>query len=393
VNVVDVVGAVVATARGSDVVHRPGPAELEAAGLYEPGADDAASRLALLEYLVGLGATLEDLAAAKPDELPGLASTIALWANRESLTTDDVVVAAGVERSFVTRAWRAAGFPEPDIDAGGPTFLHRDVELFQILGAGIELLGEDVTIQLLRVIGAAAARVADATVSAFIVNVASPAVEADPSGLQLAQASAESMLLLDGLARGFDTLLRHHIQRGFRPDVLEAVSGVDLVRRSVGFADLVDSTAWTQQLDLFGLAHALNQFDATASEIVVEHGGRVVKLIGDEVLFVAGNPVVGVAIGLALIRAFESEAVLPPVRVGIATGEVLARDGDYSGPVVNLAARAVKLAAPSTLLVDEPTRAALRDVPAVWCADARAYVLKGFAEPVHLAQVMNSSDT
>jgi len=375
------------------VVHRPGPADFEAAGLYEPGADDAASRLALLEYLVGLGATLEDLAAAQSDELPGLASTIALWANREPLTTEDVAIAAGVEQSFVARAWRAAGFPEPDVDADGPTFLQRDVELLQIVGAGIELFGEEVTIQLLRVIGAAAARVADAIVSAFIVNVASPAVEADPSGLQLAQASAESMLLLDGLARGFDTLLRHHIQRGFRPDVLETVSGVDLVRRSVGFADLVDSTAWVQQLDLFGLAHALTGFDATASEIVVGHGGRVVKLIGDEVLFVADNPVAAADIGLALIQAFESDDVLPPVRVGIATGDVLARDGDYSGPVVNLAARAVKLAAPSTLLVDEPTRAGLRAVPALWCAAARPYLLKGFAQRVHLSQVTYSPNS
>lgn len=375
------------------MVHRPGPADFEAAGLYEPGADDAASRLALLEYLVGLGATLEDLAAAQSDELPGLASTIALWANREPLTTEDVAIAAGVEQSFVARAWRAAGFPEPDVDADGPTFLQRDVELLQIVGAGIELFGEEVTIQLLRVIGAAAARVADAIVSAFIVNVASPAVEADPSGLQLAQASAESMLLLDGLARGFDTLLRHHIQRGFRPDVLETVSGVDLVRRSVGFADLVDSTAWVQQLDLFGLAHALTGFDATASEIVVGHGGRVVKLIGDEVLFVADNPVAAADIGLALIQAFESDDVLPPVRVGIATGDVLARDGDYSGPVVNLAARAVKLAAPSTLLVDEPTRAGLRAVPALWCAAARPYLLKGFAQRVHLSQVTYSPNS
>jgi hypothetical protein len=188
-----------------------------------------------------------------------------------------------------------------------------------------------VTIQLLRVIGAAAARVADATVSVFIVNVASPAVEADPSGLQLARANAESMLLLDGLARGFDTLLRHNIGRGFRSDVLETLAGVDLVRRSVGFADLVDSTAWTQQLDLRVLAQVLTRFDTTASQIVVGHGGRVVKLIGDEVLFVSDNPVSAADIGLALIRTFESDEALPPVRVGIATGEVLARDGITPG--------------------------------------------------------------
>jgi len=374
------------------VVHRPGPAELEAAGVYEPDSDDAPSRLALLEYLIGLGATLEELAAAEPDELPGLASTITLWANREMLTSHEVATAAGVEPSLVARAWRTAGLPEPAVDATSRMFSRRDVELLEIIGAGITLLGEDVTIQLLRVIGAAAARVADATVSAFIVNVASPAVEADPSGLQLARANAESIALLDGLARGFDTLLRHHIQRGFRRDVSDTLSGVDLVVRSVGFADLVDSTAWTQQLDLRVLANALTRFDATASEIVVRHGGLVVKLIGDEVLFVTNNPAAAVDVGLALINTFASDDVLPAVRVGIATGEVLARDGDYSGPIVNLAARAVKLAAPSTLLVDQPTRDAIRNLSSLSCAEPHAYALKGFADQVELSQVTASPD-
>jgi class 3 adenylate cyclase len=374
------------------VVQPPGPAELEAAGLYEPEADDASSRLALLEYLISLGATLEELTAAEPDELPGLASTITLWANREMLTSDEVAAAAGVEPSLVVRAWRAVGLPAPAVEVTSRMFSQRDVELVQIIGAGIELLGEDVTIQLLRVIGSAAARVADATVSAFIVNVASPAVEADPSGLQLARANAESLLMLDGVARGFDTLLRHHIQRGFRRDVSDTLSGVDLVRRSVGFADLVDSTAWTQQLDLRVLAHALTRFDATASEIVVGHGGLVVKLIGDEVMFVAHDPAAAVDIGLALINAFASDDELPAVRVGITTGDVLARDGDYSGPIVNLAARAVKLAAPSTLLVDQPTRDAIHDVSSLSCAEPHAHVLKGFADQVALSQVTSSAN-
>jgi adenylate cyclase len=321
-----------------------------------------------------------------------LASTITLWANREMLTSDEVAAAAGVEPSLVVRAWRAVGLPAPAVEVTSRMFSQRDVELVQIIGAGIELLGEDVTIQLLRVIGSAAARVADATVSAFIVNVASPAVEADPSGLQLARANAESLLMLDGVARGFDTLLRHHIQRGFRRDVSDTLSGVDLVRRSVGFADLVDSTAWTQQLDLRVLAHALTRFDATASEIVVGHGGLVVKLIGDEVMFVANDPAAAVDIGLALIDAFASDDVLPEVRVGIATGDVLARDGDYSGPIVNLAARAVKLAAPSTLLVDQPTRDAIHDVSSLSCAEPHAYVLKGFADQVEFSQVTSSAN-
>jgi adenylate cyclase len=371
---------------------RPGPAELEAVGLYDPDADDASDRLALLEYLIGLGATIDDLVAAKPGELPLVASTIALWGDREFFTIDELAAAAGVEHSLIARAWRAAGFPEPDQNPELRTFTRRDVETLEIMRAGIEFLGEDVTIQLLRVLGAGAARLADASVSAFVVNVGPQAVEQDPSGLALARANAESMMLLDGLTRAFDTLLRHQIERAFRPlEVMENVSAVDLVRRSVGFADLVDSTAWTQQQDLVALSRALTRFDATASEIVVGHGGQVVKLIGDEVMFVANDAAAAVDIALALISAFESHEVLPAVRAGIATGEVLARDGDYSGPVVNLAARAVKIAPPSTLLVDPTTGDALHDFPSFSCREARAYSLKGFAERVQLSRVTRST--
>ena len=375
---------------GSD--ERPGAAELEAAGLYDPAAADAPEHLALLEYLVSFGATIDDLVAAQPGELPQLASTIALWGDRRRLTLDEVAAAAGVEPEFIARTWRAAGFPEPDPDPEVRTFSHRDVEILTIMRAGIEFLGEEVTLQMIRVLGAAAARVADASVSAFVVNIVPQALEDDPSGLELARANAESMVLIDGLSSGFDTLLRHHIERGFRPpEMIAAAEGIDLIRRSIGFADLVDSTAWTQQLELPVLSHALSTFDATASEAVIGRGGRVVKLIGDEIMFAAPDPLTAADIALALVEAFADHHVLPPVRVGIATGDVLARDGDFSGAVVNLAARAVKIARPSTVLVDPETRLALDGVPHLSCRTAGTFKLKGFDGRVRLSRVKRAT--
>ena len=365
----------------------PRTEELVAAGLYDPDAEDASERLALLQYLVGLGATIDDLVAAGPGEWQVLASSIGLWGDRDRLTLDEVADAAGVEPEVVARMWRAAGFPESD-RGRDRTFVRRDVELLAVMRAGMELLGEGVTIQMIRVLGAAAARVADASVSAFVVNVVPQALERDPSGLELARANAESMVLLDGLTSSFDTLLRHHIERGFRPaPTVDAVVGIDLVRRSIGFADLVDSTAWTQQLELPALSRALSLFDSEASEIVVGGGGQVVKLIGDGVMFVAHDAVVATGIALDLVDGFAAHRVLPPVRSGIATGDVLAREGDYSGAVVNLAARAVSTARPSTLLVDSETRAALDRSTAFSCRAAGAFSLKGFHERVELSRV------
>ena len=243
-------------------------------------------------------------------------------------------------------------------------------------------------IQLARVLGAAAARVADASVSAFVVNVVPQALEDDPSGLELTRANVESMVLLDGMTHGFDTLLRHQIERGFRPgDMIDTAAGIDLQRRSVGFADLVDSTAWTQQLELPALSAALSTFDSTASEIVAGLGGRVVKLIGDGLMFTANDPITATEIALELVEAFARHDSLPPLRAGIATGDVLARDGDYSGAVVNLAARAVNVARPSTVLVDPETRLALDESTAYDCRVADAFKLKGFERRVKLSRV------
>jgi adenylate cyclase len=260
--------------------------------------------------------------------------------------------------------------------------------MLEMLSAGIELLGEEVSLQFLRVLGAAAARVADASVSAFMVNIAPPAIDADPSGLALARANTEVIGLLDALASAFDTLLRHHIERGFRPlGPPGGVADVDLVHRSVGFADLVESTSWTEHLDFSTLSRSLTAFDSLASELVVARGGRVVKLIGDEVMFVADDASAAADIALALIEAFAAHDLLPPVRAGVATGEVVARGGDYSGAVVNLAARAVKAAEPSRLLVDHSTRLALTDLATFVCAEERALALKGFAQRVQLCEV------
>jgi adenylate cyclase len=365
-----------------------GAAELEAAGLYDPAAPDAAGQLALLEYMIGQGASIDDLVAAAPNGFPLLASRLALWGTGERLTLDEAADRLGVDRASILRTWRAAGFPEPEPNA--QVFTPGDLAMFEIMGAGLEYLGEEVIIQLIRVLGAASARVADASISAFMVNVAPQALEQDPSGLALARANTDTIGLIDGMTRGFDTLVRHHIELGFRPGgpiELELAAGVDLVRRSVGFADLVGSTSWTRQLDFSTLSRALAEFETRASEIVVGRRGRLVKLIGDEVMFVAEEPVAAADIALALIETFASHPELPAVRAGIASGEVVARAGDYSGAVVNLAARALSVAEPSTLLVDHATLAAIDDDARFVIGAEREHVLKGFDAPVPLAVV------
>ncbi len=124
---------------------------------------------------------------------------------------------------------------------------------------------------------------------------------------------------------------------------------------AVGFADLAGYTAISEGLDPSALSELVGRWEAVAYDAIAANGARVVKTIGDEVMFV-GLTHEAVTSGLALREAAAVEG-LPPLRIGLAAGPVLTRDGDYFGPVVNLASRLTELARPGEVLVP----AALRD--------------------------------
>jgi adenylate cyclase len=359
---------------------RADPAELERLGLYDPDDEHAAERLELIEYLLSLGATIQDILEAGND-LPVVASMVAMRPGRERLTLSEAAARAGVPVQTARRIWRASGLPEPEPDARACT--EADVEVLRTFLAGQELFGEAVAIQMARVVGSAVARVADATVSAFVVNVAAPSLAEDPAGLALARANADAATLLPGLSQALDTMLRHHFEASRRP--VDAGSGLlrgyDSQELAVGFVDLVDSTRLAQQLSTTELGDALGEFDARAADTIVAKGGRLVKLIGDEVMFVVADADAACAIALELADSLAADDVLPSVRGGIAAGEVLTRDGDYFGPVVNLAARAVKLADPDAVLASAPLAHAASSYR---FAPVGAQQLKGFDEPVEL---------
>jgi hypothetical protein len=76
-------------------------------------------------------------------------------------------------------------------------------------------------------------------------------------------------------------------------------------------------------------------------------------MIGDEVMFVTDTPTDAARIGLALAEAYADDELLSDVRVALAVGPVLVQDGDFYGPVVNLASRAV--ASPPRAACSSPT--------------------------------------
>ena len=128
---------------------------------------------------------------------------------------------------------------------------------------------------------------------------------------------------------------------------------------AVGFVDLVRFAAVTEQVADEELEQLIVRFEEVAHDAIAEGGGRVVKMIGDAVMFVADEPEQATLIAIDLVDAYAHDPMLPPARAGLSVGSVLARDGDYYGPTVNLAARIVDIARPSRVVVSDELHHAL----------------------------------
>ena len=159
--------------------------------------------------------------------------------------------------------------------------------------------------------------------------------------------------------------------------LLSATGPGDRRELAVGFADLVGYTSRSRGMGGRELGAMIEDFESIAAEVIARHSGRVVKTVGDGVLFTAATAVDAVEIGLDLPDAWKTEE-RPPLRVGAAYGAVLTRLGDVYSPVVNLASRLTSLARPNSLLVDKELAQHVRDVPGYRIRSLRRVSVRGY---------------
>jgi adenylate cyclase len=355
--------------------------EMTALGLYDPARGDPPTRPELIELLVESGASPEELVAYR-DMLPALAGVLAFRGDR-AMTIGEAAEQSGLGVDRLRFLLRVSGLPDPDPDARVIT------EGFVAFASQSEpvaaLFGEDGVPQILRVFGTAVARVADALISTFLVHVEPTARRRDPSGLEVARANLEAGRLLPLVAPVVDALLRQHLIAMQRPAAEDTeLVGYETQDLLVGFVDLVGSTELGEQLELGGLGDILTLFEQLAFDIVTGAGGRLVKLIGDEVLFTTADADSGVGIALDLASALSEHPEVPPSRAGLAYGRVMKREGDVFGPVVNLASRVVDEAEPAELL----TTAEVAELAHCRSEPAGRRHLKGVEADVELRRII-----
>ncbi len=275
------------------------------------------------------------------------------------LTQSEVAGRTDIPLDVAKRFWRALGFL--DVDDDEPAFTDMDIEAVQLFQALVALgiVDLDSAVQMARVIGSSMARIAEAETAPgttpILMSTGDSVLDADEFARQ-AEASIPAMTRL------LEYVWRRHLQAATRRAMLHRTRGVDEGVRpvmAVGFADMVGFTVLSQHLGDEELAAVVARFEELAHDTVVALGGRVVKMIGDEVMFVVQTATGAAQIGLSLAEAYASDDLLSDVRVALAVGPVLVKDGDFYGPVVNLASRLVNVARPGTVLISDEFKQAL----------------------------------
>jgi adenylate cyclase len=124
---------------------------------------------------------------------------------------------------------------------------------------------------------------------------------------------------------------------------------------TVGFADLVRFTALSNQLSEDQIGDVVEIFESRCADVVAARHGRVIKTLGDSVLFVSSDPAEAMEIALDIVDVIGHDSRMPDVRIGLSTGSVIAQLGDVFGPPVNMASRLTSLARRNKVITDTAT--------------------------------------
>src|SRR5699024_6570074 len=272
-------------------------------------------------------------------------------------TLEEFAQRAGVEVGVARQYWRSLGFP--DVPRGEKWFTQADVAALSGLAEIVN--ANEVSVRasqdLVRGLGHSMDRLVLWQVEALVQDAS--------SRFDLDDVSAR-LVVLDRLVE-LSPLLREQLDYVWRRQLLALLGRIDRdlsragrqgaeedqlpLERAIGFIDIVSYTTRSADLTPSGLASLVQDFESAARDVVARYGGRVVKTIGDAVLFVADDLPAGARVATALAQVMGAQDL--PVRGAVVWGRLLSRSGDVFGPVVNLASRLTDLAAPQEILMDD----------------------------------------
>lgn len=276
-----------------------------------------------------------------------------------SLTGNQLAEEVGIPFEEAQLRWRSLGFTAVGADV--PAFTNADLEALRLTQRLLEigLIDREDESALVRTLGRSFARLAE-----WQMGLLAKVVDPDTMSLdELGEVMNEVTPAIESLQNY--VWRRHTLTAASRlllssPDD-EEESEEEGTTMGVGFADIVNYTRQSRSLSRGEIGRLVDHFEERSLAIISAHEGRIIKTIGDELLFVADDPESIALIGLELAEERLHDEEFPEVRVGLAWGPALARLGDVLGPVVNVASRLTSTARPGRVLVDRALADELMD--------------------------------
>ncbi|MBD3924096.1 adenylate/guanylate cyclase domain-containing protein [Nocardioides cavernae] len=299
---------------------------------------------------------------AEPDAGPDTVRALGafLLGEEPSLTRVEVAERAGVPLDLAVTLWHQLGFPHRADD--DVAFVEGDVEALRLSAELVQIgiLPPESQAALVRTWGRSYARLAEWQTSLLAGLAADGGDPADPAaGLAGLTGLAGDVLPRVEALQSY--VWRRHLASAAE-HLLDDASTLTASESqlSVCFVDIVGYTTQSRSLDGAALVQWVDGFEQETTALVVDHGGQVIKTIGDEVLFTVADPAAAVAVALGLAaRGADEDDPFPAVRAGIAHGAVVRRLGDVFGSTVNAASRLTSAARPGSVLVDAGVHEAL----------------------------------
>ena len=268
----------------------------------------------------------------------------------------EVAAETGVTIEELRRLWRALGFPEAGTEVA---FTRSDAEAVSTLSGIVEsgAIDFDMGVMLTRAVGQTMARLADWEVATLVNRVE----ELERGDQATGSRAGSAMRLMADVNAPFEQLLiyawRRHLAAAVARIQALGATETDLhtTQLTVGFADIVGFTALSNEVSRSRLGEIVETFESRCADVVATCRGRVIKSLGDSVLFVNDDPIAAYDTAEGIINVIGRDKRLPEVRVGLASGAVEMRLGDVFGPPVNMASRLTGVARRNRIIIDQDT--------------------------------------
>ncbi|MDV3124435.1 adenylate/guanylate cyclase domain-containing protein [Mycobacterium sp. 21AC1] len=343
-----------------------------------------AQRAELIAWLADQGFTVDQIRTASPPML--LASRRIVGDDGRYVSTREISDETGIDVELLHRLQRAMGLSTVE-DPDAAVHLRADVEAAAFAQRFVDLgIEPDDIVQVSRVLAEGLSRAAEVMRYAALSTVLVPGA----SELDIAKRSqalvTEMAPLIGPMIQDMLFVQLRHAMETEAVSASERAEGLPLPgarRVTIAFADLVGFTRLGEVVPPENLERLANRLADAAREVAVPPV-RLIKTIGDAVMFVSTDPAVLLDAALELVAATETDEEFPRLRVGLATGLAVSRAGDWFGSPVNLASRVTGAARPGTVLVAESTRDEIADESRFTWSFAGARHLKGIKDDVKL---------